>query len=99
MKSRVAQSAGDDFDAAVVAIEADFGQQHTLGACSFLHGWAHQVADGRNRPNTSASASMHSWIVARCSAASSNAGITFWRSAAALRNLSSERDTSSEQRE
>ena len=38
MKTGVAQPAGDDFDAPVVAVEADFGQQHALRNGPFVHG-------------------------------------------------------------
>ena len=86
MEAGVAEAAGDDFDAAVVAVEADFGEQHALRSLAFVHGNAHHEAEGRKRPNTSARASIHSCTVARQSAACSKAGITFSPAAAALRN-------------
>src|SRR5204863_1972570 len=84
MEAGVAQAAGDDFDSAVVAVEADFGEQHALRSLAFVHGSIHHEAEGRNRAKTAARASIHSWTVARASAACRRAGITLSSAAATL---------------
>src|SRR5262245_41094110 len=55
MKAGVSQPAGYHFDATVMAVQANFGEENALRRSSFVHGRSHHDADGRNRSNTSAS--------------------------------------------